>query len=233
MNPDREQLPDQQQIDDYASGLVDGVVRLEDIDQKLRAAVGARADLFVDQRRELRRSITAPTATAIDQRIAQAISAGVGSRRPRIIAYVGSLAAAAAVVAVVGIAVTRSSEPTAISESVAATPQAETSNAPVDMATAMSMAPMAADPLGDEASSKMAPLIIANLEELENITRLWSQPDQAPLLAVVPQCPDSLRPAVSLDIIFDDQPAEIHFSVGDGVVVYRLDDCLVMVGIVP
>ena len=233
MNENDQPLHDRQLIDDYASGLVDGVVMLEDVAEHLRIAVRSRADLFADQRRELQQSIVESTPTVVEQMIARAISTPVVPQRRRVLAYVGSLAAAAVVVAVVGIAVTRSGEPTAITESIASTQQAETRSAPEENAASMSMAPMAADSLGDEEVANVALLVIANLEELEKITRPWYQPDQAPLLAAVPQCADPLLPAVALEVIFDEQPVEIHFSVQDGVVVYRLDDCRVMAGIVP
>jgi hypothetical protein len=46
-------------------------------------------------------------------------------------------------------------------------------------------------------------------------------------------CDDLLRPAVDVEVTFAEEPAEIHFTPQDGVIVYRITDCSVIIGIVP
>jgi hypothetical protein len=151
--------------------------------------------------------------------------------------YIGSLAAAAAVVAIVGVAVTQSgssdesvSDMTVaakISPEVAAAPMA--SEAPADLA-AESFSSMAAD---SAISGAKASLIINDTSELQDLVSEWSVEG-----FVVPQksealCDDPLRPAIDVEVTFAGEPAEVHFSIADGIVVYQTDTCDMMGGIVP
>jgi hypothetical protein len=151
--------------------------------------------------------------------------------------YIASFAAAAAVVAIVGVAVTRSSssdqsagdisETAKISTDVMAAPMA--TEAPAEM-SANSFAPMAAD---SALAGAKASLILSDTNELQDLVSEWSVEGLVVPQKSDPLCDDPLRPAIDVEATFAGQPAEIHFSVRDGIVVYRLDTCDMMVGIVP
>jgi hypothetical protein len=42
-----------------------------------------------------------------------------------------------------------------------------------------------------------------------------------------------LRPAIDVEVTFAGEPAEVHFSIADGIVIYQTDTCDMMGGIVP
>jgi hypothetical protein len=82
-------------------------------------------------------------------------------------------------------------------------------------------------------SGAKASLIINDTSELQDLVSEWSVEG-----FVVPQksealCDDPLRPAIDVDVTFAGEPAEIHFTPQDGVIVYRISDCSVIIGIVP
>ena len=151
--------------------------------------------------------------------------------------YIGSLAAAAAVVAVVGVAVTQSGSSdesvsdmavaAKISPEVAAAPMAD--EAPAEM-SAESFSPMIAD---SAVSGAKASLIINDISELQDLVSEWSVEGFVVPQKSEPLCDDPLRPAIDVDATFTGELAEIHFSIADGIVVYRIDSCDMMGGIVP
>jgi hypothetical protein len=96
--------------------------------------------------------------------------------------------------------------------------------------TADSFAPMAAD---STLSGAKASLIINDTNELQDLVSEWSVEGFVVPQKAEPLCDDPLRPAADVEVTFAGETAEIHFSQPDGVVVYRLSDCLVIVGIVP
>jgi len=114
-----------------------------------------------------------------------------------------------------------------ISPEVAAAP--ESAGAPADM-TADSFAPMAAD---STLSGAKASLIINDTNELQDLVSEWSVEGSVVPQKTEPLCDDPLRPAIDVEATFAGEPAEIHFSIADGIVVYRTDNCDMMVGIVP
>jgi hypothetical protein len=151
--------------------------------------------------------------------------------------YIGSLAAAAAVVAIVGVAVTQSGSSNEsvsdmavaakISPEVAAAPMA--SEAPADM-SAESFSPVIAD---SAISGAKASLIISDTNELQDLVSEWSNEGFVVPLKPEALCDDPLRPAIDVEVTFSGEPAEIHFTPQDGVIVYRISDCSVIIGIVP
>jgi hypothetical protein len=151
--------------------------------------------------------------------------------------YFASLAAAAAAVAIVGVAVTQSGSSDQSVSDMAATskiaPEAFStplaSEAPTEMA-AESFAPMVAD--SAEAGAKVS-YIINDINELQDLVSEWSVEGFVVQQKAEPLCDDPLRPAIDVETIFAGEPAEIHFSVRDGIVVYRLDNCAMLGGIVP
>jgi hypothetical protein len=114
-----------------------------------------------------------------------------------------------------------------ISPEVAAAPMA--SEAPAEMSAA-SFAPMAAD---SALSGAKASLIIDGTDELQDLVSEWSVEGFVVPQRTVALCGDPLRPAIDVEVTFAGEPAEIHFSIADGIVVYRTDTCDMMGGIVP
>ena len=229
-------------IDELASRLVDRDIDLADIPSELRAAVESRAAQFVTTRQQLLTSLPQADGSTIDRAINVAVRSSrsqpvVRAKSRKFGVYIGSLAAAAVVVAVVGVAVTQSGSSdesvsdmavaAKISPEVAAAPMA--SEAPAEMSAA-SFAPMAAD---SALSGAKASLIIGDTNELQDLVSEWSVEGFVVQQKAEPLCDDPLRPAIDIETIFAGEPAEIHFSVRDGIVVYRLDNCSMLGGIVP
>jgi hypothetical protein len=229
-------------IDELASQLVDRDIDLADIPSELRTAVESRAAQFVTNRQQLLTSLPQADGSTIDRSINDALR---GSRTQPVVraksrkfgVYIGSLAAAAVVVAVVGVAVTQSGSSdesvsdmavaAKISPEVEAAPMA--SEAPAEMSAA-SFAPMAAD---SALSGAKASLIIDGTDELQDLVSEWSVEGFVVPQRTVALCGDPLRPAIDVEVTFAGEPAEIHFSIADGIVVYRTDTCDMMSGIVP
>ena len=225
-------------IDELASRLIDRDIEISEVPHELRTTVNARAAEFGTNRQQLLAALPHVDGSTIDDAVQRAVIAGKTQSKPRRLGmYVASLAAAAAVVAVVGVAVTQSGSSdqsvsdmafsAKISPEVAAAP--ESAGAPADM-TADSFAPMAADSavVGAKAS-----YIINDINELQDLVSEWSVEGFVVPQKAEPLCDDPLRPAADVEVTFAGETAEIHFSQPDGVVVYRLSDCLVIVGIVP
>ena len=229
-------------IDELASRLVDRDIDLADVPSDFRAVVESRAAQFVTNREQLLTSLPHADGAAIDRSINDALR---GSRTQPVVraksrkfgVYIGSLAAAAVVVAVVGVAVTQSGSSdesvsdmavaAKISPEVEAAPMA--SEAPAEMSAA-SFAPMTAD---SALSGAKASLIIDGTDELQDLVSEWSVEGFVVPQRTVALCGDPLRPAIDVEVTFAGEPAEIHFSIADGIVVYRTDTCDMMGGIVP
>ena len=229
-------------IDELASRFVDRDIDLAGIPAELRAAVEARAAQFVTNREQLLTSLPHADGSTIDRAVNEALrshrtQSETHTRSRKFGVYIGSLAAAAAVMAIVGVAVTQSGSSdesvsdmavaAKISPEVAAAPMA--SEAPAEM-SAESFSPMIAD---SAISGAKASLIINDTSELQDLVSEWSVEG-----FVVPQksealCDDPLRPAIDVEVTFAGEPAEVHFSVADGIVVYQTDTCDMMGGIVP
>jgi hypothetical protein len=229
-------------IDELASRLVDRDIDLADVPSDFRAVVESRAAQFVTNREQLLTSLPQADGAAIDRSINDALRSSrtqpeVRAKSRKFGVYIGSLAAAAVVVAVVGVAVTQSGSSdesvsdmavaAKISPEVAAAPMA--SEAPAEMSAA-SFAPMAAD---SALSGAKASLIIDGTDELQDLVSEWSVEGFVVPQRTVALCGDPLRPAIDVEVTFAGEPAEIHFSIADGIVVYRTDTCDMMGGIVP
>ena len=229
-------------IDELASRFVDREIDLAGIPAELRAAVEARAAQFVANREQLLTSLPHADGSTIDRAVNEALRSNrtqsvTHTRARKFGVYIGSLAAAAAVVAIVGVAVTQSGSSdesvsdmavaAKISPEVAAAPMA--SEAPAEMSAA-SFAPMAAD---SALSGAKASLIIGDTNELQDLVSEWSVEGFVVPQRTVALCGDPLRPAIDVEVTFAGEPAEIHFSIADGIVVYRTDTCDMMGGIVP
>lgn len=229
-------------IDELASRLVDRDIDLADVPTALRVAVESRAAQFSTNRQQLLTSLPQADGSTIDSAINVALRSSrsqpvVRAKSRKFGVYIGALAAAAAVVAVVGVAVTQSGSSdesvsdmavtAKISPEVAAAPMA--SEAPAEMSAA-SFAPMAAD---STLSGAKTSLIISTTDELQDLMSEWSVEGFVVPQRTVALCDDSLRPATDIEVTFAGEPAEIHFTPQDGVIVYRISDCSVIIGIVP
>ena len=229
-------------IDELASRFVDRDIDLAGIPAELRAAVEARAAQFVTNREQLLTSLPHADGSTIDRAVNEALRSNrtqsvTHTRSRKFGVYIGSLAAAAAVVAIVGVAVTQSGSSNEsvsdmavaakISPEVVAAPMA--SEAPADM-SAESFSPMIAD---SAVSGAKASLIISDTNELQDLVSEWSVEGFVVPQKSEPLCDDPLRPAIDVEATFAGELAEIHFSIADGVVVYRIDSCDMMGGIVP
>ena len=232
-------------IDELASRLIDHDIELSEIPHELRAAVDARAVQFDDNRQQLLSSIPLADSSTINAAIQRAAAEGrtqstTQSKHRRLSMYVASLAAAAAVVAIIGVAVTQSGSSDQSVAEIAATAKIApeemaapmASEATADM-SANSFAPMAADSGVAETASWGSPLVINDTNELQDLISAWTVEGFVLPQKNAPLCDDPLRPAVDVEVTFAGETAEIHFTQPDGVVVYRLSDCLVIVGIVP
>ena len=216
-------------IDELASRLIDHDIELSEIPHELRAAVDARAVQFGDNRLQLLASLPHADNSTINAAVQRAAAEGkthstTQSQHRRLSMYVASLAAAAAVIAVVGVAITQSSSSDQSTAEIAATAKI----APEEMA-----APMAADSAVAGTASWDLPLVINDTNELQDLVSAWTVEGFVVPQKTAPLCDDLLRPAVDVEVTFAGETAEIHFTQPDGVVVYRLSDCLVIVGIVP
>jgi hypothetical protein len=225
-------------IDELASRLIDHDIDLREIPEELRAAVNARVAQFGANRQQLLTSLPLVDSSTMNNAVQRAVISAKTQSKPRKLSmYIASFAAAAAVVAIVGVAVTRPSSSdqsvsdmavtAKISPEVMSAPMA--SEAPAEM-SATSFAPMAAD---SALAGAKASLIISDTNELQDLVSEWSVEGFVVPQKSEPLCDDPLRPAIDVEASFTGQPAEIHFSVRDGIVVYRLDTCDMMGGIVP
>lgn len=186
--------PTNEQLDDWASAVVDGVTSLDDIDAAWRDRVSARADEFARVRSILRASSNNDRDDVFVMRISRSRRAG---------AWVASLATAAAIATIVGVAVSSSNtggNDIAIDSRIASTESV--AGAAADLA----MSPMSASPAA-EAGAKAG--------------------DEPAI------CPDELRPVLIREAIVDGELVEIHWSTTDGVVVYRIADCSVVLATTP
>lgn len=192
-----------ERIDDWASRLIDGDIVLDDVDHVWREAVRARAEQFGVVRETLLASRDIVPANT-DAVVARALSMSPRHRRPRI--YVAGLAAAAAVATIVGVAVSSagdSREPSMV---------AEVATAPADASQTM----IAAD---EPAPATEAPTA--------------GQASTAMDASAGDACPDDLRPTIIPRAYIDGEAVEIHWSAVDGVVVYRISDCSVVLATTP
>lgn len=225
-------------VDELASRLIDRDIEISEVPHELRITVNARAAEFGTNRQQLLAALPHVDDSTIDDAVQRAVIAGKTQSKPRRLGmYVASLAAAAAVVAIVGVAVTQSGSSdqsvsdmtfsAKMSPEVVAAP--ESAGAPADM-TADSFAPMAAD---STLSGAKTSYIINDINELQDLVSEWSVEGSVVPQKTEPLCDDPLRPAVDIETTFAGEPAEIHFSIADGIVVYRTDNCDMMGGIVP
>ncbi|CAB4538196.1 unannotated protein [freshwater metagenome] len=231
-------------IDGLASLCLDAGITLDQVPQEFRSAVQKRMSQFAEQRRRLQSSAVvvdqATINTAVEAVFSRSHGQVVGPRRRRFVVYIGSLAAAAACVAIVGAAINQNS-PSEQADQFSSKISLASDSPAGDNAVPESTAPMAEGtaPEGAGVDTKADPSsfkVISNEGELQTLLDEWLAPDALPPTVMDALCVDDLRPAVAVGSpisIFADQPAEIHFDVTQGIAVYRLSDCTLLAKIVP
>lgn len=236
-------------IDGLASLCLDAEMTLDQVPQEFHSAVQKRMSQFAEQRRRLQSSAVVVDQTTINTAVAAVFSKShgqvVGPRRRRFVVYIGSLAAAAACVAIVGVAINQNS-PSEQADQFSSKVSPVSDNLATDNATPESAAPMADAPMAEGTAPEGAGVdtkadsssfkVISNEGELQTLLDEWLAPGALPPTIMDALCVDDLRPAVAVGSpisIFADQPAEIHFDVTQGIAVYRLSDCTLLAKIVP
>ncbi len=231
-------------IDGLASLCLDAGMTLDQVPQEFRSAVQKRMSQFAEQRRRLQSSAVVVDQGTIDTAVEAVFSNSrgqvVGPRRRRFVVYIGSLAAAAACVAIVGVAINQNS-PSEQADQFSSKVSPVSDNLATDNGAPESAAPMAQGtaPEGAGVDTKADPSsfkVISNEGELQTLLDEWLAPGALPPTVMDALCVDDLRPAVAVGSpisIFADQPAEIHFDVTQGIAVYRLSDCTLLAKIVP
>lgn len=231
-------------LDDLASLCLDAEMTLDQVPQEFRSAVQKRMSQFAEQRGRLQSSVVVVNQTTINPAVQAIFSKPHGQvvapRRRRFVVYIGSLAAAAAFVAVVGVAINQDS-PSEQADLSASKVSLVSDNLATDSAAPESAAPMtdATAPEGAGVETKTDPSsfkVINNESELQTLLDEWLAPGALPPIVMEALCVDDLRPAVTVGSpisIFADQPAEIHFDVTEGIAIYRLSDCTLLAKIVP
>jgi hypothetical protein len=217
---------------------------LDQVPQEFRSAVQKRMSQFADQRRRLQSSSVVVDQTTINTAVKAIVSSSRGQvvalRRRRFVVYIGSLAAAAAFVAIVGVAINQNS-PSEQADQFSSKVSPVSDNLATDNAAPESAAPMA-DATAPETEGVDTKLdsssfqVINNEGELQALLDEWLAPGALLPIVMDALCVDDLRPAVTVGSpisIFADQPAEIHFDVTEGIAIYRLSDCTLLAKIVP
>jgi hypothetical protein len=231
-------------LDGLASLCLDAEMTLDQVPQEFRSAVQKRMTQFAEQRRRLQSSVVVVDQTTINTAVEAVFSKPNGQvvalRRKRFVVYIGSLAAAAAFVAIVGVAINQNS-PSEQADQSASKVSPVSVNLASDNAAPESAAPMA-DATAPETAGVGTKLdsssfqVINNESELQTLLDEWLAPGALPPIVMDALCVDDLRPAITVGSpisIFADQPAEIHFDVTEGIAIYRLSDCTLLAKIVP
>lgn len=207
-------------IDELASRLLDDDITLDEIDATLRASVVARHAVFSANRDRLRREtpITREEPTRSTSRSVRYTVLGL---------------AAAAVVGVLGVAITSQGR----DDDMSTADMSNSGGATADTFSLATEAP-AADAMmsegvdgstGDVAAASMAP---AAATEAPEAAASPAAADMSKSLSA-PLCPDPVGRPVIYTGTYDGQSVEVHFSDADGLVVYRTSDCTAVLGIVP
>ena len=236
-------------IDDLASLCLDTEMTLDQVPQEFRSAVQKRMSQFAEQRRRLQSSVVVVDQATIKASVEAVFSKPNGQvvalRRRRFVVYIGSLAAAAACVAIVGVAINQNSPSEQADQSLSSVSPVSDNLASDNLATD-NAAPESAAPMADATAPEAAGVdtktdsssfqVINNESELQALLDEWLAPGALPPIVMDALCVDDLRPAVAVGSpisIFADQPAEIHFDVTQGIAIYRLSDCTLLAKIVP
>ena len=231
-------------LDGLASLCLDAEMTLDQVPQEFRSAVQKRMTQFAEQRRRLQSSVVVVDQTTINTAVEAVFSKPNGQvvalRRRRFVVYIGSLAAAAAFVAIVGVAINQNSPSEQADQSLS-----KSSLVSVNLASD-NAAPESAAPMADATAPETAGVgtkldsssfqVINNESELQTLLDEWLAPGALPPIVMDALCVDDLRPAITVGSpisIFADQPAEIHFDVTEGIAIYRLSDCTLLAKIVP
>jgi hypothetical protein len=226
-------------LDGLASLCLDAEMTLDQVPQEFRSAVQKRMSQFAEQRRRLQSSAVVVDQTTINTAVEAVFSKPNGQvvalRRRRFVVYIGSLAAAAAFVAIVGVAINQNSPSEQADQSLSKSSLVSDNLAPASAAPMADATAPETEGVGTKLDSSSFQ-VINNESELQTLLDEWLAPGALPPIVMNSLCVDDLRPAVTVGSpisIFADQPAEIHFDVTEGIAIYRLSDCTLLAKIVP
>lgn len=258
-DPVNEQMND---VDWWASRLVDGEIAFADVPADLRGAVQRRVEVFSAQRQALLRlGVDHRVDTTLTERaIAAATQAPEATVVPlrRRLAPLVAVAAAAIGVVVVGVSILRSDErpdvialDTPVTETrskespeattppeVAASAATESAPSVDDSAVAMSIDTIAPETNASDGIAPGAPMPtdvieIADVIELAALADEWRASPPA-LLDGPGACEDDEgRPAVAVNLRFAGIDAQAYFSPGAGVMLRAVADCVTLASIDP
>lgn len=205
--------PDNEQIDEWASRLIDGDITIDDVAPSLRDEVRQRAVQFRDVRTTLLQS-RVDDMSNIDSVVNRAL--GAASSRRRVSTYLVGLAAAAAVATIVGVAVSSTSSSNQSADVPRVVTDAKVANSdPVAMSVEAAPAATEAPLSGSGAPNPSAGADIATAD------------------GVVDACPDDRRPTIVPVAIINGETTEIHWSAVHGLVIYRISDCSIVLAPTP
>ena len=223
------------EVDWWASRVVDREVEFADVPANLRSRVQERATDFA----AIRNGLSAfGVPGAVDEvGIARALRASSAPAKTPWARLGGPLGMAAALIAVIAIGITaigrdsRSDDDlTAADRSTMSTPLAKT----VDQTAPATEAPQiqAAGAAASEAMSSTGEVIeIADMVELGSLTNdWWTTPPVTDSVSMCPLAEGMQR--VVMDVTFAGIPAEIHLG-ANNLKVVALSDCMVLAGITP
>lgn len=208
-------------VDWWASRLVDHEIDFADVPADLRSAVQDRARRFVDIRNRLLRSAAGERLdeSIVDRAVRAAVRPATGEGRAR--SFFVPLSAAAAVVAVIAIGLTvvdGGDSDSIVTSGADANSLTETS------AVASADEAMAATEMAPAAGAKVESVAITidTVEQLVTFAREWTA--STPSVRAEPICPDD-SPALEIEAIHAGLVTEVHFDADRGATLVAVDDC--------
>ena len=224
------------EVDWWASRVVDREVEFADVPADLRARVHARATDFAAVRTGLS-AIGAP-GDVDEVGITRALRASRTPAKTTWSRLGGQLAMAAALVAIIAIGITtigrdsRSNDDlTAADQSTMSSPLAKTADTQAPASESQEVIEAAGAAESEVMSTTGESVEIADMVELGQLTNgWWTTP---PTMSPAAMCPlaEGMR-RVDMDVMFDGIPAEIHFA-SNNLKVVATSDCMVLASITP
>lgn len=209
-------------VDWWASRLVDHEIDFADVPADLRSAVQDRARRFLEIRNRLLRSVASERVedSVVERAVQSAVRPTTSGGRAR--SFFVPLSAAAAVVAVIAIGLTLvdgGDSDSIVTSSADANSRVETSVvASADQAMAATeMAPAAAG-----AKIESVAITIDTAEQLVAFAREWVT--STPAVRAEPICSD-VSPALEIEATHVGLVAEVHFDADRGATLVAVDDC--------
>lgn len=220
-------------VDELASRLLDGDIVASDVPAELRDDVTRRQEVFARQRRVLGDLTGSASSATIERSLDRALSAYRRQRALRRPRTIGVAAAAASILVLAGLGLTRvgSDEPMSFAEAGASVMIAsDTVATSANDAAKMDQSAMAAPSL---ALTPDDPLVeFDSAEELRALTDTWpveeSTPESSQETTVAPCLDDPTARLLTRNARFRGQPVEIYRTDTGDITVYAQSDCAVL-----